>query len=596
MTLLEYTISLQDQGLSQEEIFAKVQIWKKDNPQPEVEEVEEVEEVTTEYETPGLSEVNIPGTLGYYQNKTKNLKLSIDEEADLISNQITNQEVTQDDVAATIQVGGREFSFEQIQYQIDNKAKGFEDVTSIQGYLDKMGDKAKINHHIRPGMEDIYSSVYNPLDEVEISHPLYYKKEDINEVLDFHTWFNDDATQRFDGGDGYQQEAHRLLGEYANKLYGNETTGKEIGVSGQMENGGIVGYADIENQSGDIIDWAMGGTTNFNEKYGRNTFTADDRLFTFDLTGDASRKLAKNNAERGIKSDNRITPINVPAQEDFRLNLLNKEAREKFNFTNDDILEFGLNNLSEEQVELQRLTTEYEAMPDELGEFPNTKKVELGKKIDKIAGDQSLGNKLYDPSTGTLIDVKAKDAPLPTIELFNEAEKISGTDIDTLTTGLSDTFYNLQGLSTDILKMDEWFTKEEYNWTDGSDAMLYSGIGNSQALLTRPENITDDQLEKIKEFAETGKMPEGLTYIPGEHPLATTFNEELDRYTVVNTAIQLNRNLATKQKGLTFLGGQQLLEGVLDVAGNILGGDIGGENYLTSFEQAVTFKDFRTKF
>ncbi len=42
MTLLEYIQSLQDQNLSQEEIFAKAQEWKKNNPQPEVEE--EVEE------------------------------------------------------------------------------------------------------------------------------------------------------------------------------------------------------------------------------------------------------------------------------------------------------------------------------------------------------------------------------------------------------------------------------------------------------------------------------------------------------------------------------------------------------------------------
>ena len=38
MTLQEYVISLQDQNLSQEEIYAKVEEWKKKNPQPEVEE------------------------------------------------------------------------------------------------------------------------------------------------------------------------------------------------------------------------------------------------------------------------------------------------------------------------------------------------------------------------------------------------------------------------------------------------------------------------------------------------------------------------------------------------------------------------------
>ena len=179
MTLLEYIQSLQDQGLSEKEIFDKVQIWKKNNPQPEVEEVEKEEEVTTEYEAPGLSEVNIPGTLGYYQNRAKNLKLSIDEEADLISNEITTQEVTQDDIAATIQIGEREFSFEQVEKMIQDKKKGFEDVTSVTDYLEKMGDKVKINHHIRPGMENIYSSVYNPLEAVEVTQPFGYKKEDM---------------------------------------------------------------------------------------------------------------------------------------------------------------------------------------------------------------------------------------------------------------------------------------------------------------------------------------------------------------------------------------------------------------------------------
>ena len=46
MTLQEYVVSLQNQNLSQEEIYAKVEEWKKKNPQPQVEE--EVEEVVEE--------------------------------------------------------------------------------------------------------------------------------------------------------------------------------------------------------------------------------------------------------------------------------------------------------------------------------------------------------------------------------------------------------------------------------------------------------------------------------------------------------------------------------------------------------------------
>ena len=45
MTLLEYISSLQDQGLSNEEIFAKGQEWKKNNPQEEPVEEQKTEDV-----------------------------------------------------------------------------------------------------------------------------------------------------------------------------------------------------------------------------------------------------------------------------------------------------------------------------------------------------------------------------------------------------------------------------------------------------------------------------------------------------------------------------------------------------------------------
>ena len=45
MTLLDYISSLQDQGLTQEEIFAKGQEWKKNNTQEEPVEEEEAEDV-----------------------------------------------------------------------------------------------------------------------------------------------------------------------------------------------------------------------------------------------------------------------------------------------------------------------------------------------------------------------------------------------------------------------------------------------------------------------------------------------------------------------------------------------------------------------
>ena len=53
MTLLQYITSLQDEGLSQEEIFAKSQEWKKNNPQekPIEEKTDEVEVKTDDSQT-----------------------------------------------------------------------------------------------------------------------------------------------------------------------------------------------------------------------------------------------------------------------------------------------------------------------------------------------------------------------------------------------------------------------------------------------------------------------------------------------------------------------------------------------------------------
>ena len=57
MTILEYTSSLQDEGLTSEEIFVKVQEWKKNNTEeePVVKEAAEVEVKTNDSKKdPGL--------------------------------------------------------------------------------------------------------------------------------------------------------------------------------------------------------------------------------------------------------------------------------------------------------------------------------------------------------------------------------------------------------------------------------------------------------------------------------------------------------------------------------------------------------------
>ena len=70
MTLQEYVISLQNQNLSQEEIYTKVEKWKKNNPQPQVEE--EVEEVVEEKPIPLTIASATEPIEPEYQSKTVN--------------------------------------------------------------------------------------------------------------------------------------------------------------------------------------------------------------------------------------------------------------------------------------------------------------------------------------------------------------------------------------------------------------------------------------------------------------------------------------------------------------------------------------------
>ena len=70
MTLQEYVISLQNQNLSQEEIYTKVEEWKKNNPQPQVEE--EVEEVVEEKPIPLTIASATEPIEPEYQSKTVN--------------------------------------------------------------------------------------------------------------------------------------------------------------------------------------------------------------------------------------------------------------------------------------------------------------------------------------------------------------------------------------------------------------------------------------------------------------------------------------------------------------------------------------------
>ena len=602
-TLLDYVSSLQDQNISGPKMFEMIKEWKISNPDWDKSAPEEVEASVDINQ--GLSVNNPPfGSLAYYENRVKNLKLSVDEQAEAINNMamtdVNGQPYT--DTQQRIQVfkpgGGFDvFTSAQIQQRIDSGDEGFQNTSSVEDYIQQMGNRVRVIT-TTPDQNIIESDgrPVQPLEPVEVREHFTPDPAAINEQLGHHVWYNESFNQRFGPtGERTVNPAAAILGEYMNNEYdGGETQltsltslefGRETGASGQNAQGGVTGYADIEELSGNLFSTS----TMFEEKYGRNKLNPNDRLITLDKTGGLTSKYRSNFSKMRDKKRDRlrgtIQIVNVPNQEAYRLNYLNQQARENNPLTNDEILEHGYNILSPEYQDMALLIKDYENMSED-----DPAKKDLENKILEYAEDENLGNRLYDPNTGELVDVKSADAPMAAIELYNAAEDISATDKDVLVSNLANTNYDLVGLASDIIAKQEYLTEQGLNLSVGNDSFMYSDAFTqmdafNQDFITKPQNITDTQLKLLKEYVATGKMPKGLTKVPmgtgaDPNPLLALFNSKFDDYVVTNKALQLNANLATTVRTYGF---DELFDKTLNTIG---AGDITTQN-----EEANVFAD-----
>ena len=631
MTKDEYIRSLINQNITGDKMFELVKQWEIDNPQTE--EVEEVKEevvadqagaaVTTttneasdmasesedgfseSLDNRSLSTNFVPGTLDFYQARVANLGLSIEEEAKAINNMATQTSgamglINEDDFQKKIQVntssGYRLFTNEELQKYIEEQKNtpdsGFENIKDVDDYVNSSPHVSYVAG-LNPNLSETYtgsideSQPYNTMEEITLKAKPYYDTEELDNKLGYLTWENEDFYQRYAGARGkswdYMPKGHQILSDYAKELYSPETQlsslndfngqGREIAGSGVMENGGVVGYYD---------------EAVFETKYGRNDLNSNDRLFAFDFVGGKNSKIRKRFSNIGEKVDDRITYINMPSQYEYRINKYANIAKENFGFTTSQISEYGTNNLTDSEKELQKLTLEYENATD-----PDVKK-SLGEKINNQFGtEKDLGKKLYDTNTGKFIDLEKADTPLAQLELYQKADEKSMKDIDVLLNERDNQYYSLNGLTEDILQWDNVYKEEGISWNEG-ESFAYSDVGNNQSILANPKNISSSQLEKLKEFNETGKLPEGLTKIPGSHPLAVAFNNVFDEYTVTNKAIALNRNLATTARSWGF---DEMLDDTMEITGADDGflGLTEPVNLITQNEEANMFADLLSR-
>ena len=631
MTKDEYIRSLINQNITGDKMFELVKQWEIDNPQTE--EVEEVKEevvadqagaaVTTttneasdmasesedgfseSLDNRSLSTTFVPGTLDFYQARVANLGLSIEEEAKAINNMATQTSgamglINEDDFQKKIQVntssGYRLFTNEELQKYIEEQKNtpdsGFENIKDVDDYVNSSPHVSYVAG-LNPNLSETYtgsideSQPYNTMEEITLKAKPYYDTEELDNKLGYLTWENEDFYQRYAGARGkswdYMPKGHQILSDYAKELYSPETQlsslndfngqGREIAGSGVMENGGVVGYYD---------------EAVFETKYGRNDLNSNDRLFAFDFVGGKNSKIRKRFSNIGEKVDDRITYINMPSQYQYRINKYANIAKENFGFTTNQISEYGINNLTDSEKELQKLTLEYENATD-----PDVKK-NLGEKINNQFGtEKDLGKKLYDTNTGKFIDLEKADVPLAQLELYQKADEKSMKDIDVLLNERDNQYYSLNGLTGDILQWDNVYKEEGISWNEG-ESFMYTDVGNNQSILSNPKKISNSQLEKLKEFNETGKLPEGLTKLPGSHPLAVAFNNVLDEYTVTNKAIALNRNLATTARSWGF---DEMLDDTMEITGADDGflGLTEPVNLITQNEEANMFSDLLSR-
>ena len=628
----KYIKSLVNNNTPGDKMFELVRQWEIDNP--ETEEIEEVKEevvvdqagaavtTTTNEASDTASELDngfsasldgrslsanfVPGTLDFYQERVANLGLSIEEEAKAINNMATQTSgamglINEDDFQKKIQVnnsktGYKLFTDKELQKYIEEQKKipgsGFENITSVDDYVNSSPDVSYVAG-LDPNLKEQYfgkideSQPYNAMQEITLKAKPYYDTEELDNRLGYLTWESEDFYQRYAGARGkswdYMPKGHQILSDYAKELYSPETQlsslndfngqGREIAGSGMMENGGVVGYYD---------------EAVFETKYGRNDLNPNDRLFAFDFIGGKNSKIRKRFSNINQKVDDRITYINMPSQYEYRINKYANIAKENFGFTTNQISEYGVNNLTDNEKELQKLTLEYENATD-----PDVKK-NLGEKINNQFGtEKDLGKKLYDTNTGKFIDLEKADVPLAQLELYQKADEKSMKDIDVLLNERDNQYYSLNGLTGDILQWDNVYKEEGISWNEG-ESFMYTDVGNNQSILSNPKKISSSQLEKLKEFNETGKLPEGLTKIPGSHPVAVAFNNVLDEYTVTNKAIALNRNLATTARSWGF---DEMLDDTMEITG-VDDGFLGltePVNLITQNEEANMFSDLLSR-
>jgi len=239
------------------------------------------------------------------------------------------------------------------------------------------------------------------------------------------------------------------------------------------------------------------------------------------------------------------------------LNVIIKKYGDK---SNDFVLNQGGNILKGADKELKTLYSSLKTVSDK-------DKQSILDKIQEIRNDES--RELYNINTGDLVqykDLSEEDKKQENSRSEKATEIAKTTELSKIQDQLTKSYSNLVGISNRISDFIKENGEEEITKESQTGPAIISNVVKD--FFGSEETVYGD-LERAQQIASTNELPENISKINGNHPLAKAYNTALENYVVLNKAIQTNTDpLSKEQEGFWFSAGQNILEKI-----DMTGGD-----------------------
>ena len=132
------------------------------------------------------------------------------------------------------------------------------------------------------------------------------------------------------------------------------------------------------------------------------------------------------------------------------------------------------------------------------------------------------------------------------------------TELSKIEDQLTKSYSNLVGISNRISDFVKDNGEEEITRDSQTNPAVLTNV--IKDFFGSEETVYGD-LERVQQIASTNELPENISKINGDHPLAKAYNTALEKYVVLNKAIQTNTDpLSEEQEDLLGSAGQAILE------------------------------------